>query len=230
MAEVRPKHIVLTGCTRGLGRALVDEFANRGHYVSGCGRSPQEIKKLSELYPKSRASFSVLDVTDLVMVKKWAAGLCETQGKPDLLINNAAVINDPMPLWKVTPDDFSRVIDVNIKGVFHVLHAFLPAMLECRAGVIVNMSSGWGRSTSPEVAAYCASKFAIEGLTRSLAQELPHGITAVALNPGIIDTDMLRQCWEEGASGYEKPAVWARRAAPFILSISSEDQGSSLSV
>jgi NAD(P)-dependent dehydrogenase (short-subunit alcohol dehydrogenase family) len=91
--------------------------------------------------------------------------------------------------------------------------------------VIVNFSSGWGRSVSPEVAPYCTTKWAIEGLSRALAEELPRPMAAVALNPGVIDTDMLRSCWGDSASSYPDAEHWARRAVPFILKISSRDNG-----
>ena len=78
-------------------------------------------------------------------------------------------------------------------------------MIEQGRGVIVNMSSGWGRSSAPEVAPYCASKWAIEGLTQSLSQELPPGLAAVAVNPGIIDTHMLRSIWAEDSAGFPSP-------------------------
>jgi hypothetical protein len=97
-------------------------------------------------------------------------------------------------------------------------------------GVIVNMSSGWGRSVAPDVAPYCASKWAIEGLTKALAQELPDGMAAVPLNPGVIDTDMLRTCFQDGASSYPKADAWARTAGPFILGLGPKDNGRSLSV
>jgi NAD(P)-dependent dehydrogenase (short-subunit alcohol dehydrogenase family) len=96
--------------------------------------------------------------------------------------------------------------------------------------VIVNLSSGWGRSTSPEVAPYCATKYAIEGLTKALAQELPPGMAAVPLNPGVIDTDMLRQAWADDAGAYPKADDWARRAAPFLLGLGPKDNGKSLTV
>ena len=99
-----------------------------------------------------------------------------------------------------------------------------------KSGVIVNMSSGWGRSTSPEVAPYCASKYAIEGLTSALAQELPAGMAAVSLNPGVIDTDMLRTAWAEGAASYPKAEEWAKRAAPFLLKLDASDNGGVLTV
>jgi NAD(P)-dependent dehydrogenase (short-subunit alcohol dehydrogenase family) len=92
------------------------------------------------------------------------------------------------------------------------------------------MSSGWGRSTAPEVAPYCASKWAIEGLTQALSQELPPGLAAVALNPGVIDTDMLRSCWGESAGSSPSPEAWARKAAPFLLSLTTEHNGQALTV
>jgi NAD(P)-dependent dehydrogenase (short-subunit alcohol dehydrogenase family) len=103
-------------------------------------------------------------------------------------------------------------------------------MIARGSGTIVTLSSGWGRSTSPDVAPYCASKFAVEGLTQALAQELPSGLAAVALNPGIIDTDMLRQCWSDEAGGYAKPADWAKIAGPYLLQLGAKDNGRSLTV
>jgi NAD(P)-dependent dehydrogenase (short-subunit alcohol dehydrogenase family) len=80
------------------------------------------------------------------------------------------------------------------------------------------------------VAAYCASKHAIEGLSQALAQELPRGMACVPLNPGVIDTDMLRSAWGEGASQYPDPAAWAVEAVPYVLGLSAKDNGRSLSV
>jgi NAD(P)-dependent dehydrogenase (short-subunit alcohol dehydrogenase family) len=103
-------------------------------------------------------------------------------------------------------------------------------MVRRKSGVVVNLSSGWGRSTSPEVAPYCASKYAVEGMTLALAQELPPGMAAVPLNPGVIDTDMLRQAWADGASDYPKAEQWAKQAAPFLLNLGPKDNGRSLTV
>jgi NAD(P)-dependent dehydrogenase (short-subunit alcohol dehydrogenase family) len=147
-----------------------------------------------------------------------------------LLINNAAVINQNAPLWQVPGEEFDRLIDINVKGVANVIRHFVPAMTARRTGVIVNLSSTWGREVSPEVAPYCASKFAIEGLTQALAKELPRGMAAVPLNPGIIDTDMLRSCFGESASRYPSAHKWAENAAPFILHLNSRDNGKPLTV
>jgi NAD(P)-dependent dehydrogenase (short-subunit alcohol dehydrogenase family) len=119
-------------------------------------------------------------------------------------------------------------VDVNVKGVANVVRAFVPAMIRRGSGVVVNFSSGWGRATSPEVAPYCASKWAIEGLTRALAQELPRGLAAVPLNPGIIDTDMLRSCFGADAAAYAEPREWAEKTVPFLLELGPRHNGQAL--
>jgi NAD(P)-dependent dehydrogenase (short-subunit alcohol dehydrogenase family) len=223
------KVIVITGATRGLGRALVAAFSAAGHTVVGCGRGDGHVRALRSEFPAPH-SFTRVDVTDADGVAAWANDTVAQFGPPDLLVNNAALMNTPAPLWDVPPDEFATVIDVNVKGVFNVVRAFVPEMVKCGRGVIVNLSSGWGRSTAPEVAPYCASKYAVEGLTLALAQELPNGMAAVPLNPGVIDTDMLRQAWSDGASRYQKPADWAKKAAPFLLALGAKDNGRPLSV
>lgn len=217
------KTIVITGVTKGLGRALAEWYIANGHVVVGCGRSA-EILDMRFTHPAPN-EFSVVNVTEENKVALWAEKTLGTHGAPDLLINNAALMNNPAPLWRVPAGEFNQLIDVNVKGVATVIRHFVPAMVERKSGVIVNLSSGWGRSTSPEVAPYCASKYAIEGLTQALAQELPAGMAAVPLNPGVIDTDMLRQCWSDGASSYPKADAWAKIAAPFLLQLGPKDNG-----
>ncbi len=163
------KTILITGVSRGLGRALTEEFIRLGHVVIGCGRSEKEIAQLQKQFPLPN-DFSVVNVADDSQVAAWAEKVLSSHAAPDLLLNNAALINRNAPLWKISAPEFSDVIDVNIKGVANVIRHFAPAMIARRSGVIVNFSSGWGRSTDAEVAPYCATKWAIEGLTQSLAQ------------------------------------------------------------
>lgn len=222
--------IVITGVTRGLGRALAGWYIANGHQVAGCGRSGREIFDLRFEYPEPH-DFSAVDVTQPVKVNLWAERVLGVLGgPPDLLINNAAVMNDPAKLWEVPAEKFAQLMQINVVGVHHVIRAFVPAMVERGSGVIVNFSSGWGRSVSPEVAPYCASKWAIEGLTKALAEELPQGMAAVPLNPGIIDTALLRQCWSDEAATYETADKWVERAAPYILGLGPRDNGESRSV
>jgi len=220
--------ILITGVTRGLGRALAEWYIANGHTVVGCGRSA-EILNLRFTHPAPH-DFTALDVAEENKVALWSEHVLARHGAPDLLINNAALMNTPAPLWQVPAIEFNRLIDVNIKGVTNVIRHFVPAMVQRKAGVIVNLSSGWGRSTSPGVAPYCASKYAVEGLTKALAQDLPSGMAAVPLSPGVIDTDMLRQAWADGASSYPKAEAWAKTAGPFILQLGPKDNGKSLSV
>lgn len=222
------KKILITGVTRGLGRALAEWYIANGHTVIGCGRSA-EVLNLRFTHPAPH-DFTALDVAEENKVALWSEKVLAVHGAPDLLINNAALMNTPAPLWQVPAREFNQLIDVNIKGVANVIRHFVPPMVARKAGVIVNLSSGWGRSTSPEVAPYCASKYAIEGLTKALAQELPAGMAAIPLNPGVIDTDMLRQAWSDGAASYPKAAAWAKQAAPFILGLGPKHNGQSLSV
>ena len=221
--------VVITGVTRGLGRAMAERLAKDGHTVLGCGRSLADVKDLQYLLGKPH-NFSVVDVANAAQVQKWAEKLLADYGAPDLIINNAALTTDPAPLWTVPEDAFSSVIDTNIKGVFHVIRAFTPAMISRRTGVIVNISSAWGRTADPHVAPYCATKWAIEGLTQAFAQELPQGMAAVALNPGIINTHLLKQCFGDGAAAYPNPLDWVTRAIPFILQLGPQDNGKSLNV
>ncbi|MDX8385807.1 MAG: SDR family NAD(P)-dependent oxidoreductase [Gallionella sp.] len=223
------KVIVITGVSRGLGRAMTDEFIRLGHKVIGCGRSADAIRELNQSYgPDNR--FDLLDVTDDGAVHAWAEHCLHDMGIPDILLNNAAIVNRNAPVWAVPANEFSAVIDVNIKGVANVIRHFVPAMVARKDGVIVNFSSGWGRSTDAEVGPYCATKWAIEGLTKSLAQELPKGMAAIPLNPGIINTDMLRSTFGAQAQSFQSAEEWAASAAPWLLGLGSRDNGRSLTV
>ena len=221
--------IVLTGATRGIGRALAERWASEGHRLALCGRDPAQVAALQQAVGEQNL-VSVLDVTDLAAVEAWAAEILHRFGAPDLLINNAGIINRRAPLWQVPPEDFARVLDVNIKGPFNLIHALLPAMIEKGKGVVVNLSSGWGHSTAPEVAPYCATKFAIEGMTRALAEELPAGLAAIPLSPGIIHTEMLAAAIGEQAASFWTPETWVDTAAPYLLSLGPEHNGKSLRI
>ena len=220
------KKIVITGCSRGLGLALTRGFQELGHEVFGCSSNPDSIADLDD-----PDHFFACDVSDSNAVADFASAVRKRiDSAPDLLINNAAVINQNAPLWEISEAEFSRVVDVNIKGIAHTIRNFVPDMIGKGEGVIVNLSSYWGRSTAPDVAPYCATKWAVEGLTSSLAQDLPSGLAAVALNPGVIHTEMLRTTFGPGAASYLSPDQWAEAAVPFIDSFDSSHNGQSLTV
>jgi NAD(P)-dependent dehydrogenase (short-subunit alcohol dehydrogenase family) len=221
------RRILITGVGRGLGLAMAEKMIELGHTIVGCSRQKGHVEAVAKRFGAPHR-FDAVDVADEAAVGRWAKSVLADGGPPDLLLNNAAVVNGNAPLWKVPAQEFSKIIDVNIKGIYNVLLHFLPAMVERKRGVIVNFSSGWGRSTSPEVAPYCATKYAVEGLTLALAQELPVGMCAVPLNPGIINTDMLQSCFGEEAETYPTPDKWAKKAVPFLLNLGPKDNGKSL--
>jgi len=224
-----PRRVVLTGATRGLGRALTAELASLGHVVLGCGTSEQSVRALRSEHP-APCEFHPVDVSDPSAVEAFASEVLGRHGPPDLLVNNAGILNRLAPVWEVDLSEWRRILEVNVLGTVHLCRAFVPAMVERGSGVVVNVTSGWGRTTSPEVGPYCTTKWAIEGFTRALAQELPRTLAAIPLDPGIIDTEMLRACFGASASQYPGADAWARAAAPYLLGLGPEHSGRPLSV
>ncbi|MFS0558500.1 SDR family oxidoreductase [Brevibacillus sp. 179-C9.3 HS] len=223
------KLVVITGVTRGLGRAMVERFHEAGWTVAGCGRSEKEVQELRQQFGGTH-HFSVVDVSVMEQVEKWAEEVRTQAGVPDLLINNASIINRNSPVIGLAPSEFSRVMDINVNGVFYVIHSFLPSMVQrANGGVVVNISSYWGRNGEAFLSPYCASKFAIEGLTQSLAAELPEGMAAVALDPGgSIDTSMLQSCSPEDVETAPNPVEWSHVAVPYMMGLGPQDNGKSL--
>ncbi|MFT5882494.1 MAG: NAD(P)-dependent dehydrogenase (short-subunit alcohol dehydrogenase family) [Crocinitomicaceae bacterium] len=219
----------ITGCTRGLGRAMTEGLIENGWTLAGCGRSEKHINELKNQCADQH-HFDPVDVTDDDAVAMWVKVALEKTGTPDLLINNAGIINKSAPLWEVPEDEFREIIDINIKGVYHFIRHITPLMIERGSGIIVNLSSGWGQHSSPEVAPYCATKFAIEGLSASLAQELPVGLACVALSPGVINTDMLRKTLKSDAELHQTVDDWKKIAIPFLESLDASHNGESLRI
>ena len=202
------------------------EFASRGWKVAGGARNQEDLKVLSNELP-SNHFIEYLDVTDPELVETFAHRMEEELGVPHLLLNNAGLINQNSPLTQISPEEFSSILSVNLAGVHNMIRSFVPRMENLGRGIIANFSSYWGQSTAPEVAPYCATKWGIEGLTRSLAQELPKGLSAVAFNPGVINTDMLRSTFGSQANAYPTPQQWAMDAVTRLENLSSEDNGKS---
>ena len=222
------KTVVITGVTRGLGRAMVDEFIRLGHTVFGCARTKDQIEGLVGIYPKH--DFQCVDVASDAQVKAWAKNLLKMYGPPDFVLNNAAVINPKASLWEVGDREFSEEIDINVKGVVNVIRHFAPSMIKRKKGVIVNFSSRWGQKIEKKMAPYCATKWAVVALTQVLAEELKSsGIAAIGLNPGIVRTGMLQRYLGNGStfgtSNYLTPVDWAKIAVPFILRLRLKDTG-----
>ena len=200
--------VVVTGASRGIGAALVPELEARGARVTGVSRS------------------GGCDVSDPAQV----AALFERTGPVDLLVNNAAIIHEPAPLWAVPFEEWESVLRVNVLGTVAMLQAYLPAMNERGAGFVVNLSSTWGRTAAPQQSPYCASKFAVEALTASLAGEVAAGVCVIALNPGVIATDMLEKAFGGDVSGYPSASEAARDFAALLESLDPAWNGRSVSL
>jgi len=222
------KLVIITGVTQGLGRAMVDRFHELGWIIYGCGRSKDKIEELKKYYGNTH-DFQIIDVSDSQQVSSWANYILNKNRAPDLLINNASIVNKNEKLWKVTAQEFENIMNVNVNGVVNVIRAFVPAMVARKEGIIINMSSSWGREGEAELAPYCASKFAIEGITKSMALELPEGMAVVALDPGgSISTPMLYSCAPQYANESPTPEMWSHNAIQYILKITIDKNGDSL--
>ena len=218
------KLVVISGCSRGLGRAMALEFSSRGWRVAGGARSVDPLNKLSQKMI-SESLLLPLDVTDPESVESFAQQVEDKFGSPDLLVNNAGLINQNAPLTQISPEEFASVLAVNLVGIHNMIRSFVPIMEKRGQGIIANFSSYWGQSTAADVGPYCASKWGVEGLTRSLAQELPDQMAAAAFNPGVINTDMLRSTFGDQALDYESPKEWAIRAVTRLEMLTPEDSG-----
>ena len=180
---------IVTGAARGIGKAIVETFleAEIGHVVA-VDLLEEELNELAKAH--SRVSAAVLDVTDEEGWRKLADATVEAQGGLDILINNAGILVFSL-LEDTAPEDFRRLLDVNVNGVFLGIRTAVPHMKKRGGGVIINTSSTSGLAPNNATGAYGASKFAVRGLTRSAALELgPHGIRVNSIHPGGVNTPM----------------------------------------
>ncbi|MEM8530474.1 MAG: SDR family oxidoreductase [Chloroflexota bacterium] len=217
--------ILITGASKGLGAALAEDFTRLGHRVYTCARSPVEAA-----FSALSSHHTLLDVCNRQAIQEWVATIVQQEGELNVVINNAGIMNEPAPLWELSPENFDLVVDVNIKGVFNIVQATVPVMLSRGSGLIINLISGSGRKNPARSGAYNLSKTAIESFTKTLANELPEGIGAVALIPGTTNTAMLQKILGEQAHEFPDVADWVARATPFILSLDYTQSGQILTV
>lgn len=202
--DLNGRTALVTGASRGIGRAIAIRLRNAGARVIGTRTSAGE--------PESDApcdDWIVADFADRAQIERCANNAAALA--PDILMNNAG-INKIAPFVDVDPDDFLRIQQVNVFAPFRLCQAVLPAMVERRWGRIVGISSIWGKIGKEQRASYAASKFAIDGLTLALANEhASHGVLANCIAPGFTDTELTRRVLGDDGIAKLTASVPARR-------------------
>jgi 3-oxoacyl-[acyl-carrier protein] reductase/7-alpha-hydroxysteroid dehydrogenase len=194
--RLQNKVAIVTGGSRGIGFATVERFLQEGATVILTASSPataeKAVQKLREQYPEAKVAGISPDLTSLESVQAAVRDVVAQYGTVDILVNNAG-LSESTPLMNYTEDIYDKVMDLNVKGVFNATRAVVEIMAAKGSGVILNTSSMVSISGQPSGFAYPASKFAVNGMTVSLARELgPKGIRVNAVAPGITETDMMK--------------------------------------
>ncbi|MBQ3201877.1 MAG: 3-oxoacyl-ACP reductase FabG [Clostridia bacterium] len=194
--RLKDKVAIITGGSRGIGYATAERFLQEGATVILTASTKESAQaaaaKLQEKYPEATVAGISPDLSNLKSVREAFAETAAKYGCVDILVNNAG-ISESTPFTEYTEETFDRVMDLNVKGVFNATRAASECMVAKGEGVILSTSSMVSISGQPSGFAYPASKFAVNGLTVSLARELgPKGIRVNAVAPGITETDMMK--------------------------------------
>lgn len=191
--ELKGQVAVVTGAGGGIGAAIAHRLARMGALTFLCGRRRAPLEGTAEAILKAggRAEVAECDVTDLAAVEGVAALVERKAGRLDILVNNAGVGSFSGPLHQMPPDAWETVMNTNLRGVYYCIRSFAPMMVRARSGHIVNISSLAGKNALPNGAAYAASKWGLNGLSYSVAEELRgHNIRVSVVCPGSVHTDL----------------------------------------
>jgi 3-oxoacyl-[acyl-carrier protein] reductase len=184
---------VITGGGRGIGAAIAKELSSMGATAVLCGRSRGALESVARAITENggKAEVASCDVTSLASVEA-AAGLVEASfGRVDILVNNAGIRGSEGPLHQLPPDSWEQILNTNLRGVYYAARAFAPMMIRARSGHIINISSLAGKNALPNGAAYAASKWGLNGLSHSLAEELRgYNIRVAVICPGSTNTEL----------------------------------------
>jgi NAD(P)-dependent dehydrogenase (short-subunit alcohol dehydrogenase family) len=184
---------VVTCAGRGIGAAIAARLATLGAVVILCGRNRTRLQSTADTISKASGKSDIVecDVTDLRSVEAVASQVEKRFGRLDILVNNAGIGGFGGPLHQLPPDAWDQILNTNLRGVYYAIRAFSPLMIRARSGHIVNISSLAGKNALPNGAAYAASKWGLNGLTYSVAEELrAHNIRASVVCPGSVDTEL----------------------------------------
>jgi NAD(P)-dependent dehydrogenase (short-subunit alcohol dehydrogenase family) len=158
-----------------------------------CGRTRSHLQNTADAISREggKTEIAECDVTDLPALDQLASRVKDGHGRLDILINNAGIGGFSTPLFQLPPDDWDRILNTNLRGVYYAIRAFAPMMIQAKRGHIINISSLAGKNALPNGAAYAASKWGLNGLTYSVAEELrSHNIRVSVICPGSVDTSL----------------------------------------
>lgn len=184
---------VITGAGRGIGAAIAVRLAGLGARAVLGGRARGLLESTAVAISKAggHADVAECDVTDMRSVESVAAHVERTFGRTDILVNNAGIGGFGGPLHQMPPESWDQVLNTNLRGVYYCIRSFAPLMIRARSGHIINISSLAGKNPLPNGAAYAASKWGLNGLSYSVAEELrPHNIRVSVICPGSVDTEL----------------------------------------
>lgn len=191
--NIKGKIAYVTGAGSGIGRATARELAKEGVHVGLIARTEEKLEKLANELKEYdvKVEYEAVDISDMDAVNKSIDQLRNRLGKADILINNAGV-GSKGNLVDADPDEWKRPIEVNVFGTYYVTRAVLPDLIEKNKGDIINISSSNGLKATAGSSAYSASKFAVQGMSEALMQEVrPYNIRVFTMNPSLVATELV---------------------------------------
>jgi 3-oxoacyl-[acyl-carrier protein] reductase len=211
--ELQGKLALVTGASRGIGKAIALELASRGATVVGTATSESGARAIDEFLGPLGGRGVMLDVNDAAACEALVSELAK-EGGPNILVNNAGITRDNLAM-RLKDDDWQSVIDTNLSAVFRLSRAVIRPMMKARWGRIINITSVIGSCGNPGQANYAAAKAGVAGMTKSLARELgSRGITVNCVAPGFIETDMTRALDENQTSAILSQIPLGRMGSP----------------
>jgi 3-hydroxy acid dehydrogenase/malonic semialdehyde reductase len=181
----------ITGATSGIGKATAIALANLGYNIIATGRRKDRLENLKNELPAGIELYTLcFDVRDKEAVKKSIGSLPESWQKIDVLINNAGNAHGLDPIQTGSLDDWDAMMDINVKGLLYVSKEIMPGMVERKSGTIVNIGSIAGKEVYPNGNVYCASKHAVDAITKGMRLDMnPFGIRVIGVHPGLVETE-----------------------------------------